>query len=215
MTTKREKPNSFEPQRKSILDNLLENFKLANRVTYVHRLIYIGEHYFNVSSVKNINEVFESIIKRINDYCHDEKLTGYLLHYDHYFCHVIEVFQFVVVLNVVRDIGNRRARRIRWMNTWSWLFKKKMSIKILDGWSCCRLIITWIRWHFSKNLQFYVNRNDIYFHFCLYLVFPLGQFIFASLYFLCDFTCSESWTNGYLLRPNPQPCWKKLIQQPI
>lgn len=97
-----------EPVRKSVLDVQRENLKAANKVKhdtntqnvakqrklqiiYVHRIIYVGQHSFKDCRIK---EVMHKIIDDINlGYC-DEKLTGLLLYYDTFFCHMVEVCKY-------------------------------------------------------------------------------------------------------------------------
>ncbi|XP_060527577.1 uncharacterized protein LOC132702803 isoform X2 [Cylas formicarius] len=77
-----------EPERHSMYQILLENLKIANRATYLHRIIYVGEHYFQ--SCDDAKDVFENIIKKCNEtYC-IEKLSGFFLYYSKYFVHMVE-----------------------------------------------------------------------------------------------------------------------------
>lgn len=79
-----------EPVRKSLFDMIHDNFKLANRHIYVNRLFYIGKHTFADAMGENVCDFFHQIVTDINSkYC-DESLTGFLLYYPQFFCHVIE-----------------------------------------------------------------------------------------------------------------------------
>ncbi|XP_050305255.1 uncharacterized protein LOC126742573 [Anthonomus grandis grandis] len=77
-----------EPERVSQYEILMENLKIANRVTFLHRIIYVGQHTFmNYQECRNI---FSEIISKCNEtYCM-EKLTGFLLYYREYFVHMVE-----------------------------------------------------------------------------------------------------------------------------
>lgn len=61
-------------------------------MTYVHRIIYIGGHTMKkFEETPTICDVMQQTIKAVNsDYC-EEKLTGLLLYYPMYFCHMLEV----------------------------------------------------------------------------------------------------------------------------
>ncbi|KAJ3664382.1 hypothetical protein Zmor_008558 [Zophobas morio] len=76
-----------EPARRSIYDVLQTNLKIAKRVCYIHRLMYIGEHNFSVGDVV---EVMEKNYKQTNSGYGTEPLSGILLHYSKYFCCIVE-----------------------------------------------------------------------------------------------------------------------------
>ncbi|XP_066246787.1 uncharacterized protein [Euwallacea similis] len=77
-----------EPERKSMYQVMKENLKAFNRVTFLHRIIYVGEHKFK--SFDEARKLFDRIIKKCNDsYCM-EKLSGFFLYYNQYFVHMVE-----------------------------------------------------------------------------------------------------------------------------
>lgn len=87
-----------EPIRKSLFDVIQENFKTFDRVIYVTRLLYIGDHSFKDD---DINEFYSKIVKEVNSHYIDEKLTGLLVYYKQYFCIIIEVGQNYSIPNLV------------------------------------------------------------------------------------------------------------------
>lgn len=60
---------------------------------YVHRLIYAGNFVSNdlPSEDKELIEAVRKNVKLINDRYYDEKITGFLLLREQYFCCVLEV----------------------------------------------------------------------------------------------------------------------------
>ncbi|XP_017780116.1 PREDICTED: uncharacterized protein LOC108565266 [Nicrophorus vespilloides] len=73
-------------------DVMCANMKFAGRVTFVHRIIYIGEHSFPQfdDEDENISDLFRENIQTVNSQYCEEYLTGFLLYYTKYFCHVVE-----------------------------------------------------------------------------------------------------------------------------
>ncbi|KAJ8890682.1 hypothetical protein PR048_010191 [Dryococelus australis] len=80
---------SSNPQ--SVLDVVLNSASVAGRKTYLHRMVYIGEHNLPLQGKDNIFNVFEHNIWKINEGCRDEILTGFLLVYSTHFAHILEV----------------------------------------------------------------------------------------------------------------------------
>ncbi|KXZ75523.1 uncharacterized protein LOC135267436 [Tribolium castaneum] len=77
----------LEPIRRSLYDVVQTNLKIAKRVTYIHRLLYIGEHSF---TPREIVEAMEKNYKLTNTgYC-TEPLSGILLYYANHFCYIAE-----------------------------------------------------------------------------------------------------------------------------
>ncbi|XP_030746643.1 uncharacterized protein LOC115875356 [Sitophilus oryzae] len=77
-----------EPERHSMYQVLMDNLKIAKRNTYLHRIIYIGEHKF--PCFDDASAVFQQIINKCNEtYC-IEKLSGFFLYYSQYFVHMVE-----------------------------------------------------------------------------------------------------------------------------
>jgi hypothetical protein len=58
-------------------------------VTYLHRIIYVGEHSFRDDPT--VKQLFEEIIMDLNSQDPDEILTGFLLCYDGFLIHILEV----------------------------------------------------------------------------------------------------------------------------
>ncbi|XP_018329194.1 uncharacterized protein LOC108739680 [Agrilus planipennis] len=79
-----------EPKRESVYEILQINLKRADRRTFVHRTIVVGEHSFGVNWTWGVEEVFRSIITEINEAYTDENLTGLLICYPSFFCHLVE-----------------------------------------------------------------------------------------------------------------------------
>lgn len=78
--------------------NYINNHLL--QATYLHRIIYIGEHTFQ--DQEHITSVFNDIIKNINDgYYNQEILTGLLVHYSKYFSSLIEVVFILILLDIL------------------------------------------------------------------------------------------------------------------
>ncbi|CAH1977641.1 unnamed protein product [Acanthoscelides obtectus] len=76
-----------EPARKTLFDRIMANFKMMERRTYLHRIIYVGEHDIAsdlpsmlVNTVTAVNEAENTV----------EKLTGFLLVYQKCFLHMVE-----------------------------------------------------------------------------------------------------------------------------
>lgn len=99
--------DAAEPQRQSLYQTLQNNLKafdrvslklktgnqtnakLSSKATFLHRIIYVGEHKFE--SYEQAKDVFYGTIKKCNEaYC-IEKLSGFLLYYNRFFIHVVEV----------------------------------------------------------------------------------------------------------------------------
>ncbi|KAG5893009.1 hypothetical protein JTB14_037202 [Gonioctena quinquepunctata] len=78
-----------ESSKETIYDTVLLNFQLANRKTYIHRIIYVGEHKFPWEEELMV-ESFRHTIDRVNENYVLEKLTGFLLCYRFYFAHMVE-----------------------------------------------------------------------------------------------------------------------------
>ncbi|KAF5269970.1 hypothetical protein FQR65_LT05769 [Abscondita terminalis] len=78
-----------EPTRQTFLNVILDNLKRANRINYIHRLIYIGEHSFP-SENNALCSAMKRSIDMVNGSYNDEPLTGIFLHYPKYFCHLLE-----------------------------------------------------------------------------------------------------------------------------
>ncbi|PSN40595.1 hypothetical protein C0J52_10364, partial [Blattella germanica] len=68
--------------------------------TYIHRLIYIGQHSFGQNPT--VQQFFEDIIKSVNIQDPDESLTGFLLHYEHLFIHIVEGSQATILRHLRR-----------------------------------------------------------------------------------------------------------------
>jgi hypothetical protein len=74
-------------------------------VTYLHHIIYVGEHSF--SENPTVKQFFEGIIRKVNSQDPDEILTGFMLYYDRLFVHIVEVSSQFAVCNTDRkDIFN-------------------------------------------------------------------------------------------------------------
>lgn len=77
-----------EPHRKSLFNIIEDNFKLGDRIQYIHRLIYIGEHYCRDEG--GIQNLYNKVIKDVNQHQYEEELTGFILFYPNYFCVCID-----------------------------------------------------------------------------------------------------------------------------
>ncbi|XP_050507444.1 uncharacterized protein LOC114340864 [Diabrotica virgifera virgifera] len=78
-----------EPRRTTMYDVVLDNFKLASRRTFLHRVIYIGEHNFITPDL--LTSVFSETVNKANR--NDrliEKITGLLIRYPKHFIHLLE-----------------------------------------------------------------------------------------------------------------------------
>lgn len=60
-----------------------------NQVTYLHRITYVGEHSFRDDPT--VQQLYGEIIRDVNSEDPDEILTGFLLCYDGFFVHILEV----------------------------------------------------------------------------------------------------------------------------
>ncbi|KAL1488453.1 hypothetical protein ABEB36_014924 [Hypothenemus hampei] len=77
-----------EPERRSMYHVLLDNLRTFNRATFLHRIIYVGNHKFN--SYEDARNIFSINIAKCNEtYC-IEKLSGFFLFYYKYFVHMVE-----------------------------------------------------------------------------------------------------------------------------
>lgn len=83
-----------EPTNKSMLDFLDRTLKILNRKTFIHRLIYIGEHSFperpGPDRLTTLQEAMQITVDDVNHDCWAEPITGVLLHYPNYFVHLID-----------------------------------------------------------------------------------------------------------------------------
>ncbi|KAJ8959727.1 hypothetical protein NQ317_005985 [Molorchus minor] len=80
-----------EPVRKSTYDIVKENFKVVNRVSYLHRIIYVSEHSFKRDNQDTTLEDFMAkTINEVNNQYSLELLSGFLLIYTKYFVHLVE-----------------------------------------------------------------------------------------------------------------------------
>ncbi|VEN51300.1 unnamed protein product [Callosobruchus maculatus] len=75
-----------EPTRRTLFDRIKDNLKLVDRVTYLHRVIYVGSH--NIP--ENLLAVISNTIEVEEEHCNREPLTGFLLAYNKYFIHMVE-----------------------------------------------------------------------------------------------------------------------------
>ncbi|KAF5304043.1 hypothetical protein FQA39_LY01828 [Lamprigera yunnana] len=101
-----------EPTRRTFLNVLTDNLKQANRLNYLHRLIYIGQHDFPPKKGFGVGlgEVMKQTIEAVNNDYHDEPLTGLLLSYPKYFCHLIEGSEDSIVKHLLLLTGNDNAQ---------------------------------------------------------------------------------------------------------
>ncbi|CAG9836174.1 unnamed protein product [Diabrotica balteata] len=78
-----------EPKRTTMYDVVLDNFKVASRKTFLHRVIYMGEHSFITPDL--LTSVFSETVYKANHNDHlIEKLTGLLIRYPKNFIHLLE-----------------------------------------------------------------------------------------------------------------------------
>ncbi|XP_074029656.1 uncharacterized protein isoform X1 [Leptinotarsa decemlineata] len=78
-----------EPVRETMYDILLENFHIADRKTFIHRIIYVGEHHFSGED-DTIIQCFQKSVNQVNESFCLEPITGFLLCYRRHFVHMIE-----------------------------------------------------------------------------------------------------------------------------
>ncbi|XP_044735742.1 testis-expressed protein 47-like [Chrysoperla carnea] len=71
----------------SLLNVLKKNLEIANRVTFIHRVIYVGDHSFTEDP--SIAEAFGTAMKLLEGRGW-EPLSGLLLYYERYYIHMIE-----------------------------------------------------------------------------------------------------------------------------
>lgn len=76
-----------EPVRKTMYDVVLENLEIADRKTYLHRLIIVGEHLFKDDQICTL---FSESLSQANAQICYERVTGFLLHYNRHFIHMVE-----------------------------------------------------------------------------------------------------------------------------
>ncbi|CAH2000669.1 unnamed protein product [Acanthoscelides obtectus] len=76
----------YEPERRMLFDRIQENLKMSERITHLHRLVYIGSH----NTLCNLPGMFGSSISTVNGLSSTGELTGFLLVYNTYFIHVVE-----------------------------------------------------------------------------------------------------------------------------
>nr|CAI5823204.1 unnamed protein product [Callosobruchus analis] len=76
-----------EPVRRMLFDKVVENLKLLERVTHLHRIVYIGEH----SSAPELSSMIVSTVTSMENQSNaPDKLTGFLLIYQKFFLHMVE-----------------------------------------------------------------------------------------------------------------------------
>lgn len=123
---------TLEPVRKSVLDALRDNFRICQRVTYVHRMIYIGESLTEDVS-ERLKDVIEKVVKSVNDHYCDEKLTGYFFYYQKYFCHFIEGSEETLMKHLKLIFGNEtissQLGRMKLI-----IMYHHVNMRILDEW---------------------------------------------------------------------------------
>lgn len=122
-----------EPVRKTMYDVVLENLQIAERKTFLHRLIIVGQHSFKDDRISNL---FSDSVSEVNATFNFEKVTGLLLHYNKHFIHMVE--------------GDEKAihRQIRCLFNHK-LFQKIEKVKVLMHISHIksRLVTDWLHYH--------------------------------------------------------------------
>ncbi|KDR23565.1 testis-expressed protein 47-like isoform X2 [Zootermopsis nevadensis] len=103
-------------KRRSVYDLVKERFRIGERVTYLHRVIYVGEHSF--SENPTMKQFFEGIIMEVNSQDPDEILTGFLLYYHKLFVHIVEGSEATILRHLRRvyaliDGGEARLGTMR------------------------------------------------------------------------------------------------------
>lgn len=79
-----------EPTRLNLLNVLHKSLKAAEKKTYLHRIIYIGNYETKTAQDSKLLQIlFESGVKLINE-AGDEPITGFSLFYSGYFISIIE-----------------------------------------------------------------------------------------------------------------------------
>lgn len=76
-----------EPVRVSALDIVINNLQALGRTTFLHRLMYVAEHTFEMAIIP---EVFETINNKIHKTYIDEKITGFMLYYPKFIVMMVE-----------------------------------------------------------------------------------------------------------------------------
>ncbi|XP_053985153.1 testis-expressed protein 47-like [Hylaeus volcanicus] len=83
----------FEPARRSLLDVIRKNLRTADRVTYITRIVYIGEY---VGSHIDLEKKMESVINDLKADYVNISISGLLLVYPQYYVHVLEASEEIV-----------------------------------------------------------------------------------------------------------------------
>lgn len=90
---KKEKEKKFEvlgvpqPVRMSALDIVIRNLHALDRTSFLHRLMYVAEHTFEMAIIP---EVFETINNKLHKTFIDEKITGFMLYYPKFLVVMVE-----------------------------------------------------------------------------------------------------------------------------
>ncbi|KAB0796859.1 hypothetical protein PPYR_10920 [Photinus pyralis] len=101
LMTEDDTSHQVEPARRTFLNVLVDNFKEAGRKNYVHRLIYIGDHTLSAEKGSSIGDIMQSTINMVNNEYNDEHLSGILLHYPKYFCHMLEGSEDSIIKHLI------------------------------------------------------------------------------------------------------------------
>ncbi|XP_023713042.1 testis-expressed protein 47 [Cryptotermes secundus] len=84
----------------SLYDVVKERLRKGQRVTYLHRITYVGEHSFRDDPT--VKQLYEEIIRDMNSEDPDEILTGFLLCYDEFFVHILEGSEEMILRHLHR-----------------------------------------------------------------------------------------------------------------
>ncbi|XP_049822219.1 uncharacterized protein LOC126265297 [Aethina tumida] len=76
-----------EPVRVSALDLLTKNLHALDRTTFLHRLMYVAEHTFEMAVIP---DVFETINNKLHKTYVDEIITGFMLYYPKFLVVMVE-----------------------------------------------------------------------------------------------------------------------------
>ncbi|XP_043255333.1 testis-expressed protein 47-like [Colletes gigas] len=95
----------FEPVRKSMLDVVRKNLRVAGRVTYITRIVYIGEY---VGSHSDLEKVMEYVINDLKADCVNVLISGLLLVYPQCYIHVLEASEDIIYKHLKALDDNHR-----------------------------------------------------------------------------------------------------------
>ncbi|CAH1156140.1 unnamed protein product [Phaedon cochleariae] len=137
------------PVRRNMYEIVLENFQIARRVTFLHRIIYVGEHTFPPNG-DMIKQCFSSCINIVNDSNCLESLTGFLLYYNRYFVHLVEGDEDSLNAHIGILLSNEKFQKhLKVMKLI--INVSHINQRFIMNWNCCSGVPSKLLSEFDEN----------------------------------------------------------------